>query len=183
MRSGKKFLALAAVAVVTAGLGALGGCAAGPPPPARPPAGLMAAHALPDAPDGREVTVTLEDVPPGRRVEAVWLIDPHGTRYPATALETLEGERGRRPAGAGRSGLGIGVGVSGGSSTGVHPSLNLSFGVQGAGVARASRRVLAHVPIPDPAAYVREAGRWRIEVVVRELTGERRTLRFPTGGE
>ncbi len=125
-------------------------------------------------PPSDAVQVVIAEVPPGRRIERIALIDPHGARYPADApvpVTGIEGGGGVRPR--------VGIGVTGGSSSGINPSVSLGWNVFGGEAERTSRRVEARVPLPDPADYRNSAAAWRIEVVVIEVDGARRTLNFP----
>lgn len=143
--------------------------------PPEAPGGLMGVRTRLAGPPAAAVEVLVFDVPPGRRVEGVALVDPQGRRHAAESLVPLTVETG-----PGVSRPTIGFGVTGGSASGVHPWIGLDWAILGgAGPARDSRRVLARVPIPDPAAYRAQATRWRVEIAVVELTGEARTLSFP----
>lgn len=163
-------------------LGALlAACSTGPPPAPAAPAGLMHARtAAPADPAATQVPggveVVLDDVPPGRTIEAVTLIDPAGGRYPAARLVEA-----RREVGATEADPAIGIGVTGGSSSGVRPVIGLSLSLFGGGegAGRSRRRVIARVPL-DPAPPQGFAG-WRLAVAVTEVTGERRTLDLPLG--
>ena len=132
---------------------------------------VSARLATPPAP---EVEISVANLPPGRQVEMIALIDPQGARYPArlaTPVTVTEGGV--------KSGPTVGVGVRGGSSTGIQPSVSLGWNVSRGQAVRTSRRLEAVAPIPDPAAYRDQASRWRVEVVVTEVDGARRTLSFP----
>lgn len=125
-------------------------------------------------PPSDAVEIVIAEVPPGRRIEHVALIDPGGTRYPAEALAPVtrsESSGGARPR--------IGIGVSGGSSSRIRPSLSLGWNLLGGEAERSSRRVEGRVALPDPADFRASAARWRIEVIVTEIDGARRTLSFP----
>ncbi len=162
-------------AIAAAGL--LAACAA-EPPRRPPPAGIMAVSARLAAPPAQAVEVEVGNIPPGRRVERVVLIDAEGTRHPAPTLVTL-----RTSEGGLTSGPRVGIGVSGGSSSGINPSISLGWNVTGDQTARSGQRIEARIPIPDPAAYRATAPRWRVEVGFTELDGEPRTLTFPVGAE
>lgn len=123
------------------------------------------------------MTVVIRDLPPGRRIEALTLIDPDGERYPAERLSEGIRESGR----AGPNPL-IGINITGGSSEGIEPSVSIGYNLLGGGEAvatRSGRFVSARVPLAEPAAFRREARVWRIEVVLSEITGERRTVTVP----
>lgn len=172
----------------------LAGCAAAPPARPAPPAGIMSATApapagaLGGKPGGEPgggtagatagtVEVVLDDVPPGRAIDAVALIDPAGGRHPASALVET-----RRESGSVRPAPSIGIGVTGGSSSGINPAVGLSLSLFGgrAGEGRSQRRVIARVPLGADAPGTDFTG-WRIAVSVTEVTGERRTLDLPLG--
>jgi len=124
------------------------------------------------------VAVVLDDVPPGRQIDAVALIDPQGGRHPAATLIA-----GRRESGAARGGNPtIGIGVTGGSASGINPVIGLSLSLfgDGAGAGDSRRRVTAQVPLGADAPAEGFAG-WRIAVSVTEVTGERRVLELPLG--
>lgn len=161
----------------------LDGCSASPPPRPEPPAGIMRATAAePVGPAGAgvqvpgTVEVVLDDVPPGRSIDAVALVDPDGGRHPASALVAA-----RRESGAAAPNPIIGIGVTGGSSSGINPVVSLSLSLFGndseAGESR--RRVIARVPLG--AAAPQSFAGWRIAVSVTEVTGEARTLDLPLG--
>jgi hypothetical protein len=171
----------------------LAGCAATPPARPAPPAGIMSATAPVPAgalggnpgsdPGGTAgatagtVEVVLDDVPPGRAIDAVALIDPAGGRHPASALVET-----RRESGSVRPAPSIGIGVTGGSSSGINPVVGLSLSLFGdrAGEGRSQRRVIARVPLGADAPGTDFTG-WRIAVSVTEVTGERRILDLPLG--
>ena len=168
MNPRRLWLGLAAVA------GLLAACAGPAPKRPPPPQGVMAVSARLAMPPAPEVEISVANLPPGRYVEAIALIDPEGARYPArlsAPVTTTEGGV--------KSGPTVGVGVRGGSSTGVQPSVTLGWNVSRGRTERTSRRVAARAIIPDPAAYREGAGRWRVEVAVIEVDGARRTLSFP----
>ena len=159
---------------LAAAAGLLAACAAPAPQRPPPPEGVMAASARLAPPPAAEVTIALEGLPPGRRIEGIVLVAPDGARYPAALSAPV-----RTSEGGVTSGPRLGVGVRGGSSTGIRPSLSLGWNVSRGRSERTGRRIEAVAPIPDPAAYREEAARWRIEVVVTEVEGARRTLSFP----
>ena len=136
----------------------------------------MGAAARLAAPPAEAIEVLVFDVPPGRRVERIGLIDAQGGRHDAETLVPVT-----RTEGGTEAGPSIGIAVTGGSSSGITPSLTLGWSSVGAEVERTSRRVAARVPIPDPTAYRANGARWRIEVDVVEIDGARRTLSFPAG--
>ncbi len=123
---------------------------------------------------GVAVEVVLDDIPPGYEVERVTLIDPGGGRHGAERLVPA-----RRQSGTTVPGALIGIAVTGGSSSGIKPALSLSIGTGVREETRIARRVLARVPIADPAAFRDHPERWRIEVTYLDVTGERRSVVLP----
>jgi len=127
--------------------------------------------------DNGTVEITLADMPAGATVEALALFDPRGGRHPAEALTaaTLEGD-------TAAPGAVLGLGVSIGSSSGIKPSLGLGLGTGLREHSYRDRRVIARVPLPDPAAFHGHPERWRLEVTYRDVTGSRRSLVLPLTG-
>ncbi len=123
---------------------------------------------------GVAVEVVIDDIPPGYEVERVTLIDPGGGRHGAERLVPA-----RRQSGAAVPGARIGIAVTGGSSSGIKPALSLAIGTGLREETRIGRRVLARVPIADPAAFRDHPERWRIEVTYLDITGERRSVVLP----
>lgn len=161
-------------AAIIISLGLVSGCGGPAPRRPAPPEGVMAVSARLTAPPAESVVVEIGNLPPGRRIEAIALLDPTGGRHLAPSLTTVRGTEGGL-----NSGPFVGVGVTGGSSSGINPSLSLGWNVTGGEPERATQRIEATVPIPDPAAYRADSARWRVEVTFTELDGERRTLLFP----
>jgi hypothetical protein len=155
-------------------LGLASGCGGPAPRRPAPPEGVMQVSARLAAPPAEAVVVEIGKLPPGRRIEAVALLDPTGSRHVAPSLTVVRGTEGGLS-----SGPFVGVGVSGGSSSGISPSISLGWNVTGGDPERATQRIEAAVPIPDPAAYRADSAHWRVEVIFTELDGERRTLVFP----
>jgi hypothetical protein len=171
----KRFASVATlVAAMIFSLGLTSGC--GGPAPRRPPPpeGVMQVSARLAPPPAEAVVVKIGNLPPGRRIEEVALLDPNGGRHLAPSLTTVRGTEGGL-----NSGPFVGVGVSGGSSSGINPSISLGWNVTGGDPERETLRIEATVPIPDPAAYRTDSAHWRVQVVFTELDGERRTLMFP----
>ncbi len=123
---------------------------------------------------GVAVEVVLDDIPPGYEVERVTLIDPGGGRHGAERLVPA-----RRQSGTAVPGALIGIAVTGGSSSGIKPALSLGIGTGVREETRIGRRVLARVPIADPAAFRDHPERWRIEVTYLDITGDRRSVVLP----
>jgi hypothetical protein len=123
---------------------------------------------------GAAVEVVLDDIPPGYEIERVTLIDPGGGRHGAERLVPA-----RRQSGTAVPGALIGIAVTGGSSSGIKPALSLGIGTGLREETRIGRRVLARVPLPDPAAFRDHPKRWRIEVTYLDITGEHRSVVLP----
>jgi hypothetical protein len=130
-----------------------------------------------ETPAGAAVEVVIADIPPGYTVERVVLIDPRGGRHAAGRLVPAT-----RQSGTAVPGAIIAIGVTGGSSSGIRPSLGLGIGTGVREETRISRRVLARVPIAEPAAFREHPERWRVEVTYLDVTGERRSLVLPLAG-
>ncbi len=126
---------------------------------------------------GAAVEVILDDIPPGYQIERVTLVDPGGGRHRAERLVPA-----RRQSGAAVPGAFIGIAVTGGSSSGVKPALSLGIGTGLREETHIARRVLARVPLADPAAFRDHPKRWRLEVTYLDITGERRSLVLPLAG-
>ncbi|MFQ6017734.1 MAG: hypothetical protein ACE5KF_06015 [Kiloniellaceae bacterium] len=138
---------------------------------------VMRAGASLEGPAGDAVRVVVFDIPPGRRIERVVLIDPMGRRHPAAALVPATRETGTAAPGA----L-VGLAVRGGSSSGIKPSVRLGLGLHAEAETYTSRRVLARVPLAEPAAFRDDAQHWRIEVIYLDIIGERKALTLPVRG-
>ncbi len=136
--------------------------------------GFLRARASLEAPAGAAVEVVLDDIPPGYEIERVTLIDPQGGRHGAERLVPA-----RRQSGTAVPGALIGIAVTGGSSSGIKPALSLGFGTGLREETRIGRRVLARVPLPDPAPFRDHPERWRLEVTYLDVTGERRSVVLP----
>ncbi len=141
--------------------------------------GFLRAQATLEAPVGATgaglaVEVVLDDIPPGYEIERVTLIDPGGGRHGAERLVPA-----RRQSGTAVPGALIGIAVTGGSSSGIKPALSLGIGTGLREETRIGKRVLARVPLADPAAFRDHPKRWRIEVTYLDVTGERRSVVLP----
>jgi hypothetical protein len=149
----------------------LAACADGRPAPPR----MLKAQATLAGPEAAAVEVGVTEIPPGVAVERILVIGPGGARLEAGQLSRATSE-----AGAGLvSRPSIGIAVTGGSSSGVNPSVSLGWQVTGGGRERRSRQVTAVVPLPDPAAYRATAAQWRVEVHYRDVTGQQQVLTLP----
>ncbi len=136
--------------------------------------GFLRAQATLEAPAGLAVEVILDDIPPGYEIERVVLIDPGGGRHEAERLVPA-----RRQSGTAVPGVLIGIAVTGGSSSGVKPALSLGFGTGVREQTHIARRVLARVPLADPAAFRDHPERWRLEVTYLDITGAHRSVVLP----
>jgi len=123
------------------------------------------------------IEVVVFDIPPGTRIEEVALEGPRGERLATSDFRSLSRESGAglvvRP--------GIGIGVTGGSSSGVNPSLSLGSQVTGdpGDPGRRSREVSALLVLPDPEGYREAAGGWRLTVRYLDVVGATRQLAIP----
>ena len=146
----------------------LAGCAA--PAPERPQ--VLRARAAFTGPEAEVVEVLVYEIPPGTVIQQVVLAGPDGQVLAAPALSRATSESGPGVI----SGPSIGVGVSGGSSSGVNPSLSLGWFLFGGGPGFKSDQIAARIALPDPAAYRETARAWRVEVRHLDVTGEARVL-------
>ncbi len=160
----KRFSAVAALCLL------LAACAGAEPERT----GFLHARASLEMPAGAAVEVVLDGIPPGYQIKRVTLIDPGGGRHEAERLVPA-----RRRSGTAVPGVLIGIAVTGGSSSGIKPALSLGIGTGVREETRIGRRVLARVPIADPAAFRDHPKRWRIEVTYLDITGERRSVVLP----
>ena len=159
-------------AITLCGLLALAACAGGEP---ESPRQVRAAAGFTE-PEASEVLVEVYEIPPGASIERILLLGPGGERLAASELRRSSSEIGpgllARP--------GIGVAVTGGSSSGVTPSLSLGYSVtRQSGPSRKTRQVTARIVLPDPAAYRAAAGSWRVEIHYVDVTGDARVLTLP----
>ena len=182
----KRFCAIAAISLLLAACAARvperpGFLHAQPAPPGRTAPGAAAQGATGQSATGQGATSSVEiavaGIPPGARVEAVALLDPRGGRHPAEALTatTLEG-------GTSSPGAALSLGVTIGSSSGIKPSLGLGLGTGLRESGYRDRRVIARIPLPDPAAFRDRPARWRLEVTYLDVTGSRCSLVLPLAG-
>jgi hypothetical protein len=141
----------------------LAACAEGRP---EPPAILQAAARLP-GPAHEAIEVVVYDIPPGTQVEQVWLLGPAGERLSGDPVARSSGESGPGLV----TGPTIGVGVTGGSSSGISPSVGIGWGVFGGGPSRQSRQITYLIALPPELAYDEAPRAWRIAVHYRDATG------------
>lgn len=159
------------------------------PPVGRPLAGLvlgalLAGCAGDDAPrpmhiaarvEDQAVQVEVSEIPPAREVIALVLVDAAGGETPAREREMITREEGS----GGNVGPGVGIGASGGSSSGVRPFISLGYLFGGGGEVRRSQRMTATIPLADPAAYAAGYRDWRVELRYRDQLGEPQQVSVP----
>jgi hypothetical protein len=149
----------------------LAACADGRPEQPR----LLKAEATVSGHEGAAVDVRVTEIPPGTVIDRILVIGPGGERLEAAEFDRATSETGpglvSRPT--------VGIAVTGGSSSGVNPSVGLGWQVTGGGRERRSKQVTAVVPLPDPAAYRATAAQWRVEVHYSDVTGRPRVLTLP----
>ena len=158
-----RFLPLALLALT------LAACGSDPQPSYRPVA-TAAAEIRPERPG--ILFVTLLDLPPGGQVREIVLIGPEGGETRAGDLEERVSE-----SGPGYGPTGVGLVVSGGSSSGVSTGVSVGVNSGGGGRVESRRSVTGRIPIPDPAAYAADPGAWTIEARWTDVTGETRVIR------
>lgn len=146
------------------------GCSREPPPPGPP----RVTAALVD--DATAVEVRVVGLMPGARVAGIRLVAPGGT-----ALTPAERRESRTHAGGGGPASSVGVGATGGSASGINPFVTLSLDFLGGdgGPERRTRRIVARIPLPDPAAFREAADDWRLEVDLVDVAGAQRTRTLP----
>lgn len=121
------------------------------------------------------VKLTVENIPPGREITALVLVDDRGRETAARDREVITRETGS----GGNAGPGVGIGASGGSSSGVRPFISLGYLFGGGETTRRSQRMTAEIPLSDPAAYAAGYRDWRIVVRYRDQLGEAREVGIP----
>ena len=128
---------------------------------------------------GDVVEIELTDPTGYYRVERIALIGPAGQSHEAFELirETIRRHRG---AGGGRVGVGLGGGYGGRSGGAV--SVGLSIPVTGPPRADMITHWQARVRLPDPDAYRRTAGQWRLEVLLTDPAGAASLAEIPAPG-
>lgn len=124
---------------------------------------------------GPVLEVEVSEIPPGREITTLALIDPQGRETPARSRELVTREEG----GGGNAGPGVGVGASGGSSSGVRPYISLGYLFSGDGEVRRSQRMTAEIPLPDAAAYAAGWRDWRVALRYRDQLGESQEVSVP----
>lgn len=144
--------------------------ACGGPPHSRPPV-MRAAAAFADA-EGTAIEVRLVDVPPGTVIEEIALVGPEGP-------VRVAGETVRSSRETGSSALvqpTFGLAVTGGSKSGINPSVSIGGQVTGGGPGRRQREIAAAIPIGDLPDYGDPPGVWRLEIRYLDSSATARTL-------
>ena len=144
--------------------------ACGGPQQSRAP--IMRAEAAFAGPDRLAIQVQLIDVPPGTLVEEIALLGPAGPVRVAGEMIRSSHETGSgtlvRPT--------FGLAVTGGSKSGINPSLSIGGQVTGDGPGRRQRRIKATIPIDDLPDYGDPPGAWRLEIRYLDSSATTRTL-------
>lgn len=152
--------------------------------PALLPCVLLASCAGDDGPrpmhlatrlEDQSVKVEVSEIPTGREITGLVLIDDAGRETPARERELIT----REESSGGNAGPGIGVGATGGSSSGVNPFISLGYIFSGDGEVRRSRRMTAAIPLADPEAYAAGWRDWRVELRYRDQLGEAQQVSVP----
>ncbi len=124
---------------------------------------------------GEILELRVDHIPPGREIIDLVLLDPGGGETLARDRQIITREEG----GDSFSGPAVSVGASGGSSSGVNPFVSLGYLFRGKEPQRRSRRLVATLPIPDPAAYAAGYRDWRVELRYRDELGEVQRVQIP----
>lgn len=125
--------------------------------------------------DDATLQVSVEDIPPGREITGLVLVDPAGRETPAREREIINREVGS----GGNAGPGVGIGATGGSSSGVRPFISLGYLFRGDDTVRRSRRMTAEIPLPDPETYAAGYRDWRVVLRYRDRLGEPQQVSVP----
>lgn len=121
------------------------------------------------------VKLAVENIPPGREITQMVLVDGAGGETPAREREVITRESGS----GGNSGPAVGVGASGGSSSGIRPYISLGYLFRGSDTAERSQRMTAEIPLSDVAGYAAGYRDWRVVVRYRDQLGEVREVGIP----
>jgi hypothetical protein len=124
--------------------------------------------------EGRRVEAEVHDVPPGAQLLAIVLVAPDGVETPSGAFAETRGERG-----PGYGPTGLGVSISGGSSSGVSAGITLGVESSGGGASVASDSVSATIAVPEPAKLLADRRAYRVELRWIEVGGTPRVLPLP----
>ena len=144
------------------------------------PKTLLASASLP-GPAHKAVEVVVYDIPSGTLLDRVWLKGPDGERIQGAPVGRSTSETGSGAV----AGPSIGIGVTGGSSSGINPSIGIGYGVSGiGGPSRQSRQVTYIIPLPPDLTYIEDPRGWRIDVHYLDVTGapQVRTIAAPLPG-
>lgn len=144
------------------------------------PKTLLATATLP-GPAHEAVEVVVYDIPSGTVLDRVWLKGPEGERVQGAPVGRSTSETGSGAV----AGPSIGIGVTGGSSSGINPSIGIGYGVSGiGGPSRQSRQVTYIIPLPPDLTYVEDPRGWHIDVHYLDVTGapQVRTIAAPLPG-
>jgi hypothetical protein len=125
--------------------------------------------------EGETLRLEISDIPPAREITAAVLVDPAGDETPARERELITREEGS----GGNAGPGLGVGASGGSSSGIRPHISLGYLFRGGETTRRSQRMTAEIPLTDPAAYAEGYRDWRVVLRYRDQLGEPQQVSVP----
>jgi len=125
--------------------------------------------------EGQVLEVVVSEIPAGREITCVSLIDGSGRQTPARERELVT----REESSGGNAGPGVGVGASGGSSSGIRPYISLGYLFSGDDEVRRSQRLTAEIPLSDPGAYAAGYRDWRVVVRYRDQLGELQEVRIP----
>jgi len=124
---------------------------------------------------GETLQLEVSEIPTGREITAAVLVDAAGGETAARRRELITREEGS----GGNAGPGVGVGASGGSSSGVRPHISLGYLFRGDDSVRRSQRMTAEIPLADPAAYAEGYRDWRLVVRYRDQLGEPQQVSVP----
>lgn len=145
----------------------LAACAGGAPPPQGGPRAIVGLN-----PDGAALVVLVEALPPGALLREVWLSGPAGQRLSGIPLEQRRRDRPRDPALPD-----VGVAASGGSASGVRPSVSLHWGPEEDGPRGGWRDSRWLIPLPAALRPSLAHGDWRVELHYLDSDGIARVLR------
>lgn len=146
---------------------ALMSCAGEGPSPQGGPRAIVGLN-----PGGAALQVIVEALPPGALLREVWLSGPAGERLSGIPLEETTRGGGKAP------GLpDVGVAASGGSSSGVRPSVSLHWGPESSGPRGGWRDSRWLIPLPPAVRPNLALGDWRVELHYLDNDGIARVLR------
>ena len=150
---------------------ALAACAGNGPPPQGGPRAIVGLN-----PDGAALEVLVEALPPGALLREVWLAGPAGQRLSGVPLE--QSRRDAAPSPARNPALpDVGVAASGGSASGVRPSVSLHWGPEESGPLGGWRDSRWLIPLPAAVRPSLAQGDWWVELHYLDNDGIARVLR------